>query len=106
MGVILVNESAMGCFVASWKARTGARCVLTWGDGLDGPMFEFYVSSRGCMSPPIRVRNPERFGWTGPPRKFAEFRAFAQAFADAADADDDADDAGTPPVHVSGWTAD
>jgi hypothetical protein len=76
------NESAWGIYVFSWKSATGARCELCWYDGLDAPRFSFWISAQARMCPPIAVRSPERFGWKVP-RKVADFKPFAQRFADA-----------------------
>ena len=86
MAVQLVNESALGIYVFTWKAD-GKRCELSWYEGLEAPAFSFYVSGRGRMSPPLAVRSPERFApWPLPAgsskKTMAGFKAFALAFAE------------------------
>jgi hypothetical protein len=86
MSVRLVNESALGIYVMSWQSGPARkRNAITWCDGMAGPVLEFFVSGRGTMSPPVPIRNPERFGWQTPVR-LATFKAFAQRFADEAEA--------------------
>lgn len=89
MSVKLVNESALGIYAFSWKSN-GSRCELSWYPELDTPAFSFWVSGRGRMSPPMAVRNPERFASWPPPagshaKAFAGFKTFASAFAEAAE---------------------
>jgi hypothetical protein len=76
------NESALGIYQFAWKSATGSRCELAWYEGLDAPRFSFWISGQQRMSPPVAVRNPERFGWRTP-RRVADFKVFVQAFADA-----------------------
>jgi hypothetical protein len=86
MSVKLVNESALGIYVMSWQSGPARkRNAITWCEGMDTPALEFYVSGRGAMSPPVPIRNPQRFGWK-PRVTLATFKAFAQAFADEAEA--------------------
>jgi hypothetical protein len=73
--------------VMCWQSRTSKRCAVSWCDGMTEPAFEFYSTTRGSMTPPIPIRNPDRFGFK-PPRKLADFRAFVQRFADACENDD------------------
>jgi hypothetical protein len=82
MATRLRNESALGVYRLAWTSRTGARCELCWCEGLDAPWFSYWISAQARMSPPIPVINPQRFGWQ-PPRRIADFIAFAQRFADA-----------------------
>jgi hypothetical protein len=82
--VKLVNESALGIYVMSWQSKGRKRNVITWCEGMSEPALEFYVSGRNAMSRPLPIRNPERFGWKTPVR-LATFKAFAQAFADEAE---------------------
>jgi hypothetical protein len=82
--VKLVNESAMGIYVMSWTGAGHKRNVISWYEGLPAPMLEFWVSSRGAMSSPVGIRNPQRFGWKTPV-KLASFKAFCQRFADEAE---------------------
>lgn len=89
MTIKLVNESALGIYTLTWQSD-GKRCELSWYEGLDLPAFSFYVSARGQMSPPVPVRNPERFApWPLPAgnakKAMAGFKAFATAFAEAAE---------------------
>jgi hypothetical protein len=88
--VKLVNESALGIYVFSWQA-SGKRCELSWYEGLANPAFSFYVSSLGRMSPPVAVRSPGRFAsWplpAGKGKQLSGFKAFALAFALAAEQD-------------------
>jgi len=81
----LRNESALGVYLFAWTSATGGRCELCWHEGLDAPLFSIWISAQGRMSAPIAVRNPDRFGWR-PPRRLADFKAFAQRFADAGQA--------------------
>jgi hypothetical protein len=76
------NESALGVYLFSWISATGARCEVCWCEGLDAPLFSYWITAQARMSPPIAVTNPQRFGWTTP-RKITDFMAFAQRFADA-----------------------
>lgn len=89
MSVKLVNESALGIYVFTWQAHGNKRCELSWYEGLATPAFSFYVSARGRMSPPVAVRNPERFApWplpSGKGKQLAGFKALATAFAEAAE---------------------
>ncbi len=88
----LVNESALGIYVFTWQARGNKRCELSWYEGLPEPVFSFYVSARGRMSPPVPVRSPERFApWplpSGKGKQLAGLKALATAFATAAEQDD------------------
>jgi hypothetical protein len=86
MPTTIRNESALGIYVFAWTSATGTRCELCWYEGLDAPCFSFWIGPQGRMCPPIVVRDPERFGWK-PPRKVADFKAFAQRFADACEAE-------------------
>jgi len=85
--VKLWNESAMGIYALCWKTKASKRCVVSWFDGLGTPVFEFYSTTRGSMTPPIPIRNPGRFGrWpfrtNSHKAMMADFRAFVQRFAD------------------------
>ena len=80
------NESAFGVYLFAWTSATGARCELCWCEGLDAPLFSYWIGAQARMCPPIAVANPERFGWERP-RKVADFRPFAQRFADACEAE-------------------
>lgn len=83
----LVNESALGIYRFSWKASTGIRCEVLWSAGVSAPLFSFFIIGRQRVSDPIPIRNPDRFGWNGPPRKLADFKAFAERFAQACEDD-------------------
>lgn len=90
--VKLWNESAMGIYVLCWKTAASKRCAVSWAVGLDTPMFEFYSTTRGSMTPPIPIRNPGRFGrWpfrtNSHKATMADFRAFVQRFADECESD-------------------
>ena len=91
MSVKLVNESALGIYVMSWQSGPARkRNAITWCDGMAEPALEFYVSGRDAMSPPVAIRNPERFGWqpaaATSKARLANFKAFCQRFADEAEA--------------------
>lgn len=62
MTIKLRNESALGIFRFGWDSATGARCELLWYTELDTPLFSYWVASQHRMSPPLAVRNPQRFG--------------------------------------------
>lgn len=47
------------------------------------------------------IANPERFGWKKP-RKLADFKAFAQAFADEWESGYDDDELEEPRLHRAG----
>jgi hypothetical protein len=80
--VRLTNESALGIYRLTWgKPRQAGRCEVVWYDGAAGPFLSLWLTGQNRMSPPLEIRNPERFGWTGPPRKLADFQAFVQRFA-------------------------
>jgi hypothetical protein len=82
--VRLVNESGLGVYLFAWVSRDGARREVSWAAGLDGPLAGTTVSGRVVTR---TIVAPERFGWRRP-RKPADFRAFAQRFADAAESDE------------------
>jgi hypothetical protein len=86
MVVKIVNESAMGTYVLAWQGSNGRNRVV-WYKDLPAPVFSFYVTSLGRMSPPIPARHPERFGWTGDRGSHAKnmdaLKAFVQALAAA-----------------------
>lgn len=88
--VRLVNETALGIYVMSWTSPGHKRNVISWYPGLGAPVLEFWVTGRDRMSPPVPIRNPARFGWQDevPTAKarLANFKAFAQRFADEAEA--------------------
>jgi hypothetical protein len=70
----LANESALGTYSFTWTSADGARMGVMWGDGMAAPMAFRGKATRDVV-------NPERFGWK-PPKKAADFKQFAQAFAD------------------------
>lgn len=76
MTVRLSNASALGIYRFDWVSKfDGARCSVQWGDGMGLPL--------ACMGQrSAEVRDPERFGFSRPVTA-KNFRAFAQAFADA-----------------------
>lgn len=91
MPVKLVNESALGIYVMSWQSGPARkRNAITWYDGMASPVLEFWVSGRNAMSAPVPIRNPERFGWVAGAKtskaRLANFKTFAQRFADEAEA--------------------
>ena len=92
MHVKLVNESALGIYVMSWQSGPARkRNAITWYDGMGSPVLEFWVSGRNAMSPPVTIRNAERFGWAADAKtakaRMANLKTFAQRFADEAEAD-------------------
>jgi len=87
MSARLWNESALGIYQFCWNSKaSGGRCEVAWYEGLGDPRFSFYSVTRGSMTPPIPIRNPERFGFK-PPRKLADFKAFVQRYADECEAE-------------------
>lgn len=82
--VKLVNESALGVYVMSWQSPGRKRNAITWCEGMDNPALEFYISGRNRMSPPVPIRNPQRFGWKTP-FSLKMFKEFCQKFADEAE---------------------
>jgi hypothetical protein len=92
MSVRLVNESALGIYVMSWQSGPGRkRNAVSWFEGMGDPALEFYVTGRDAMSPPVAIRNPQRFGWVAgamsAKARLANFKTFAQRFADEAESD-------------------
>ena len=90
MNAKLVNESALGIYVMSWQSGPARkRNAITWYDGMASPVLEFFVTGRNAMSPPVAIRNPERFGWQPAVKtskaRMANFKAFCQRFADEAE---------------------
>lgn len=81
--VKLANTSALGTYKSTWTSADGKEMAVTWGEGMDRPM-----AFRADV--PADIVRPERFGWKTP-KKPADFRRFAQAFADEWEAgwDDD-----------------
>ena len=80
----LANESGLGVYLFAWISRDGVRREVSWAAGLDGPLAGTTVHGRVVTR---TIVAPERFGWRRP-RKLAEFRAFAQRFAEATEADE------------------
>jgi hypothetical protein len=83
MTVILQNCSALGTYRFDWTSHLdGVQTAMSlqWGKGMGNPL-----GFRGGMS--AEVRNPERFGFKRP-ATLKNFRAFAQAFADAFEEDE------------------
>ena len=77
----LANESALGTYCATWVSSDGARMGVEWGEGMTCP-----IAFRGGV---VRdIARPERYGWQKP-KKFADFKRFAQAFADDFEAGND-----------------
>lgn len=81
-GPRLANESALGTYCATWTSSDGVRMGIEWGEGMTCP-----IAFRGRVVRDVAM--PERFGWRKP-RKYADFKQFAQAFADKYEAGDDA----------------
>jgi hypothetical protein len=76
MTVRLSNASALGVHRYDWASKFGAaQCSVQWAEGMGLPLA--FMGQRSA-----EVRNPERFGFTRPVTA-KNFRAFAQAFADA-----------------------
>jgi hypothetical protein len=94
----LSNESALGVYVMSWIGGDDQRFVLSWTQGWDEPLLEFYSHALGRMTLPQPVQRPERFGWK-PPKTITDYKKFALRVAEAMEAEyalAQAEDAGTP----------